>query len=78
MTETKPNIRYTCTVQFTGDYFSLLSTICVDSEDMIEGETVEDTAIALAENTLNYWYGWNVTAVSNEVCVVDVDEYEHN
>ena len=78
MTETKPNIRYICTVQFTGDYFSLLSTICVHSEDMIEGETVEDTAIAFAENTLNCCYGWNVTAVSNEVCVVDVDEYEHN
>ena len=72
------NTRYTCTVLFVGDYFALQTTVSVDSEDMPEGADVGDTAMALAGNVLFHHYGWDVTGVSHEIEVVDVDKYAHN
>lgn len=72
------NVRYTCTVLFVGDYFALQTTVSVDSEDMPEGADLQETAIALAGNTLMHFYGWDVVGVAHEIEVVDVDEYQHN
>jgi len=61
------------TVTFTGDYFSICTSVELDLDDIIadshptDDESLREIAIQLASNILQFHYGWNVPAVSDEI-----------
>jgi hypothetical protein len=61
------------TVTFTGDYFTIRTSVELDLDDLIEdSHPIDDvslraTATALATNILQFHYGWDVPAVSHEI-----------
>lgn len=61
-------------VTFVGDFFSTTVSVEVDTEepDIIgfTGEQLEDVALDLAKNMMEYHYGWSVADVSNDITVV--------
>ena len=71
------NVRHNCTVEFVGDHFILQTMVTVDTEDMPEGADLQETAIALASNTLLEFYRWDLSGVATEVEVVDMDSFPH-
>jgi hypothetical protein len=58
-------------VIFIGDYFSMIVSVAVPSEAVKEGEVYEDACLRLAGELLKGHYGWDVTAVSNHIGVLD-------
>ena len=61
-------------VTFVGDFFSTTVSVEVDTEEPdimgFTGEQLEDVAIDLAKNMMEYHYGWKIADASNEVAVV--------
>ena len=61
------------TVTFTGDYFTMRTSVELDLDDIIadslptDDESLREIATQLASNILQFHYGWNVTAVSDEI-----------
>lgn len=61
-------------VTFVGDFFYTTVSVELDTEepdiaDSSEDE-LEDVAIDLAKNMMEYHYGWKVADVSDEIAVV--------
>lgn len=61
-------------VTFIGDFFSTTVTVELDTEEPdimgFTGEQLEDVALDLAKNMMEYHYGWNVAEVANIIEVV--------
>jgi len=61
-------------VTFVGDFFSTTVSVEVDTEEPdimgFTGEQLEDVALDLAKNMMEYHYGWKIADVSDEVTVV--------
>lgn len=61
------------TVTFTGDYFSIRTSVELDLDDLIEDsqpiddESLREVATGLASNILQYHYGWDVPPLSHEI-----------
>ena len=64
----------TRTVMFVGDYFTLMTTITLDDQNLrIEGESDYDFAVRVASAFMDKYYGFDVASVSNDIGVVDED-----
>ena len=59
------------TVLFVGEYFSMMTTVVLDETLREDNEKDDDFAIRTASVLLDYYYGWDVAAVSHEIGVVD-------
>jgi len=61
-------------VTFLGDFFSTTVTVELDNEEPdligVSAEELEDTATQLANNILEFHYGWNVGEMSTSIEVV--------
>ena len=61
-------------VTFIGDFFSTTVPVELDTEEPdimgFTGEQLEDVALDLAKNMMEYHYGWNVAEVANIIEVV--------
>lgn len=61
-------------VTFVGDFFSTTVSVEVDTEEPdimgFMGEQLEDVALDLAKNMMEYHYGWNVAEVAITIEVV--------
>lgn len=72
MTDT---IERTYQVQFTGDYFSLVTTVVLS---LTEDEDNGDEPLARAEqeaiDLIMFQYGWDMNSVSNDIRVEGVSE----
>jgi len=61
------------TVTFTGDFFSIRTSVELDLDDLVEDsqptddESLREVAIGLASNILQYHYGWDVPSLSHEI-----------
>lgn len=64
------------TVMFSGDYFSLMTTVVLDEALRNEDEGDEDFAVRLASVFMKEYYGFDVASVSNEIGVEFEDEDE--
>lgn len=64
------------TVMFSGDYFSLMTTVVLDEALRNEDEGDYDFAVRLASVFMKEYYGFDVASVSNEIGVEFEDEDE--
>jgi len=61
------------TVTFTGDFFSIRTSVELDLDDLVEGsqpidnESLREVAIGLASNILQYHYEWDVPPLSHDI-----------
>jgi hypothetical protein len=71
---TTDTIDRTYQVQFTGDYFSLTTTVVLT---LTEDEDNGDEPLARAEqeaiDLMNEYYGWDMSRVSNDIKVEEVN-----
>jgi len=71
---TTDTIDRTYQVQFTGDYFSLTTTVVLA---LTEDENNGDEPLARAEqeaiDLMNEYYGWDMSSVSNDIKVEEVN-----
>lgn len=71
MSKTIDTIALSRTVMFTGDYFTLLTTVKLEEALRVEGEDDDEFAIRLAGIWMGEYYGWDVLGASNEAGVVE-------
>lgn len=63
-------------VMFSGDYFTLMTTVVLEEALRKENEDDHDFAIRLASIFMKEYYGFDVASVSNEIGVEFEDEDE--
>lgn len=64
------------TVQFVGEYFTLMTTVVMVEELRQEDENDYDFAVRLASSFLDNYYGFKVLSVSKSIGVLDEEGNE--